>query len=71
MRQATFRSRSCAAAFGVGLPGGALVPDLLLGGLQTAAGFATFLGVAGLIVGVVTVGAAKRIAVGLPVQHAV
>ena len=61
----------CAAAFGVGLPGGALVADLLLGGLQTAAGFATFLGVAGLNVGVVTVGAAKRIALGLPVQPAV
>ena len=57
----------CAVAFGVGLPGGALAADLLLGGLQTAAGFATFLGVAGLIVGILTVGAAKRITLRLPV----
>jgi hypothetical protein len=61
----------CAVAFGVGLPGGALAADLLLGGLQTTAGFATFLGVAGLIVGILTVGSAKRIILGLPVQDAV
>ena len=57
----------CAAAFGVGLPGGGLAADLLLGGLQSAAGFATFLGVAGLIVGILTVRAAERIALELAV----
>ena len=61
----------CASAFGVGFPGGALAADLLLGGLQTAAGFAAFLGVAGLIVGIVTARAAKRIALSPAVQGAV
>jgi len=60
----------CAAAFGVGLPGGALAADLLLGGLQTAAGFVTFLGVAGLIVGIVTLRPAERIASGPPLEAA-
>ena len=60
----------CAVAFGVGLPGGGLAADVLLGGLQSAAGFATFLGVTGLIVGVLTVRAAEGIASGTPLQGA-
>lgn len=61
----------CAVAFGVGLPGGGLAADVLLGGLQSAAGFATFLGVTGLIVGILTVRAAEPIASGPPLQGAV
>ncbi|MFQ5540251.1 MAG: hypothetical protein ACE5FB_07590, partial [Candidatus Binatia bacterium] len=61
----------CAAGFGVGLPGGSLAADLLLGGLQSTAGFATFLGIAGLIVGTLTVRGSVQIASALPVQRAV
>lgn len=60
----------CVAAFGIGFPGGGLAADLLLGGLQTTFGFATFLGVTGLIVGILTVRAAERIALGLRAQVA-
>lgn len=56
----------CALAFGVGLPLGGLTADLFTGGLQSAAGFATFLATAGVIVGLLTVRSARRIAPGLP-----
>jgi hypothetical protein len=59
----------CASAFAVGLPAGALATDLLPGGLQTLPGFATFLGVAGLIIGALTAGAAGKIGLGLSVQR--
>lgn len=61
----------CGAAFGSGLSGGGLAADVLLGGLHSVAGFATLLGVAGLIVGLLTMRSAERLAVGLPVQGAV
>lgn len=61
----------CAVAFGLGFPGGAVAADVLLGGLRSLPGFATFLGVTGLIVGVLTVRPAKRIALGLPLEGAV
>jgi hypothetical protein len=52
---------TCTVGFGVGLPGGGLAADLLLGGLRSLAGFALFLGVAGLITGLVTAGGAGRV----------
>ena len=55
----------CTIAFGLGLPGGSLAADLLLGGLQSATGFVLFLGVGGLIVGAVTAGSARRFALAL------
>jgi hypothetical protein len=60
----------CAVAFGVGLPGGGVAADVLAGGLQSAAGFGTFLGVTGLIVGLLTVRTAARIVLKPPVQDA-
>jgi hypothetical protein len=52
---------TCTVGFGVGLPGGGLAADLLLGGLRSLVGFALFLGVAGLITGLVTAGGAERV----------
>jgi len=60
----------CAVAFGMGLPGGALAADVFLGGLRSPAGFATFLGVTGIIVGLSTARAAERI-ISSPLQRAV
>ncbi len=53
----------CVLGFGAGLPAGSLAADLLLGGLDSVAGFATFLGVAGLAVGALTVRGAARIVI--------
>jgi hypothetical protein len=61
----------CAAGFGAGLSGGALAASQMLGVLHTGAGFAAFLAAAGLIMGIVTVRAAKRIAAQLPANGAV
>lgn len=52
----------CTVGFGVGLPGGGLAADILLGGLRSLAGFALFLGVAGLLTGLVTAAGAGRVA---------
>ncbi len=60
----------CTAAFGAGLPAGGLAADLLIGGLGSPAGFATFLGVTGLVVGLATAQAAKRAVDGLPLHKA-
>jgi hypothetical protein len=51
----------CAMGFGVGLPGGGLAADALLGGLRSPAGFAVFLGAAGLIMGLLTAGGIDRL----------
>ncbi len=59
-----------AAGFGLGLPAGSLTADLLLGGLRSPGGFAAFLGVAGLVIGALTVKGAQGIAAGLPVRSA-
>jgi len=61
----------CTAAFGLGLPGAALVADVWLGGLQRPAGFVTFLGLAGLIVGLLTLRGAERVPAELAVRRAV
>jgi hypothetical protein len=45
---------------GLGLPGGGLAADLLVGGLRTPLGFGIFLGVAGLLMGLITARAAQR-----------
>jgi hypothetical protein len=51
--------------FGIGLPGGGVAADLLLGGLRTAAGVGLFLTAAGLITGIFTARSAARIALAL------
>jgi hypothetical protein len=51
----------CTVGFGLGLPGGGLAADILLGGLRSPAGFALFLVVAGLVTGLVTAGGAGRV----------
>lgn len=60
---------SCIAGFGVGLPVGSLAAELV-GGLQSASGFATFLGVAGLTMGVFTARGGAAIAAGSPLGRA-
>lgn len=59
----------CAAGFGSGLPAGSLVAELV-GGLQSPVGFAVFLGVAGLTLGVFTARSGAAIAAGLAPRHA-
>lgn len=61
----------CAVAFGVALPAGGLLADVFLGGLRSTAGFAAFLTVAGLIVGIVTAHAGGRIARDMSIERAV
>jgi hypothetical protein len=51
----------CVIAFGVAMPGGGLVAEVALGGLEGVAGLATFFAVAGLLLGVLTVAPAERI----------
>jgi hypothetical protein len=53
---------SCATGLGFGLPSGGLAADLLVGGLRSPSGFATFLAVAGLVVGALTATGAAKIA---------
>ena len=60
---------SCTAGFGVGLPVGSLAAELL-GGLESAVGFATFLGVAGLTMGVFTARGGAAIAAGSSFRRA-
>jgi hypothetical protein len=60
----------CALGFGVGLPSGGLAAELLPGGLRHPAGFLTFLVLAGLVVGAVTVRGAVKIAAELPLRRA-
>ena len=51
--------------FGIGLPGGGVAADLLLGGLRSAAGFGLFLTATGLITGILTARGAARISLAL------
>ena len=59
----------CVAGFGAGLPAGSLVAELV-GGLQSPVGFAVFLGVAGLTLGVFTARSGAAIAAGLAPRRA-
>ncbi|MCY3703982.1 MAG: hypothetical protein OXH08_00530 [Gammaproteobacteria bacterium] len=59
----------CVAGFGAGLPAGSLAAELV-GGLQSAVGFAAFLGVAGLTLGVFTARGGAAIAAGLAPRRA-
>ena len=59
----------CVAGFGAGLPAGSLAAELV-GGLQSPVGFAAFLGVAGLTLGVFTARSGAAIAAGLAPQRA-
>ncbi|MDE2718120.1 MAG: hypothetical protein OXI33_14065 [Chloroflexota bacterium] len=59
----------CVAGFGAGLPAGSLAAELV-GGLQSAVGFAAFLGVAGLTLGVFTARSGAAIAAGLTPRRA-
>jgi len=54
----------CVAGFGAGLPAGSLAAELV-GGLDSPTGFAAFLGVAGLTLGVFTARSGAAIAAGL------
>jgi len=53
--------------FGIGLPGGGLAADSLLGGLRSPAGLGVFFVVAGLIVGLIAARPALRLGVTRPV----
>lgn len=55
----------CGMGFGIGLPGGALAADALMGGLRSPAGFGVFLAASGLIVGLLTASGAERITAAL------
>ena len=55
----------CVIGFGIGLPGGGVAADLLLGGLRSAAGIGLFLTAAGLITGILTARGAARISLAL------
>jgi len=55
----------CLIGFGVGLPGGGLAADVVLGGLGSPAAFGLFLAVAGLITGLVTASEAVRVTTAL------
>ncbi len=59
----------CVAGFGAGLPAGSLAAELV-GGLQSPVGFAAFLGVAGLTLGVFTARSGAAIAAGLAPRRA-
>ena len=59
----------CVAGFGAGLPAGSLAAELV-GGLESPAGFAAFLGVAGLTLGVFTARGGAAIAAGLAPRRA-
>jgi len=59
----------CVAGFGAGLPAGSLAAELV-GGLQSPVGFAAFLGVAGLTLGVFTARGGAAIAAGLTPRRA-
>ena len=59
----------CVAGFGAGLPIGSLAAEFA-GGLQSPVGFATFLGVAGLTLGVFTARSGAAIAAGLAPRRA-
>ncbi|MCY3698740.1 MAG: hypothetical protein OXH46_03740 [Gemmatimonadetes bacterium] len=59
----------CVVGFGAGLPAGSLAAELV-GGLQSPVGFATFLGVAGLTLGVFTARSGAAIAAGLAPRRA-
>jgi hypothetical protein len=59
----------CVAGFGAGLPAGSLVAEFV-GGLQSPVGFAVFLEVAGLTLGVFTARSGAAIAAGLSPRHA-
>ena len=59
----------CVAGFGAGLPAGSLAAELV-GGLQSPVGFAAFLGVAGLTLGVFTARGGAAIAAGLAPRRA-
>ncbi|MDE2943074.1 MAG: hypothetical protein OXT63_02565 [Gemmatimonadota bacterium] len=59
----------CVVGFGAGLPAGSLVAEFV-GGLQSPVGFATFLGVAGLTLGVFTARGGAAIAAGLAPRRA-
>ncbi|MCY3601100.1 MAG: hypothetical protein OXN85_14125, partial [Gemmatimonadetes bacterium] len=59
----------CVVGFGTGLPAGSLAAEVV-GGLQSPLGFATFLGVAGLTLGVFTARSGAAIAAGLAPRRA-
>ncbi len=59
----------CVAGFGIGLPAGSLAAELV-GGLQSPVGFAAFLAVAGLTLGVFTARSGAAIAAGLAPRRA-
>ena len=59
----------CVVGFGAGLPAGSLAAELV-GGLQSPVGFATFLGVAGLTLGVFTARSGAAIAARLAPRRA-